>query len=91
MGDEVMKDRFGREIRQPREFKVVPEYKVDKKITRLITILLFLIAAILFLFPSGDEENPPYIPEQQAVSPVSGGGVMLSPMENLPDDANISD
>jgi hypothetical protein len=89
-GDRGMKDRFGKEIREPREFNSEPEWKVDKKVTRLMTVLLFLIAAIIFFFPSGDNDKTADAPEQKAVSTVTDGGVMLSPTEDLPNGVSGS-
>ena len=53
-----MKDQYGRTIEEPRkpDFKT-PERGVNKKAIRLMTILLFLTAAIIFVYPSGNKSD----------------------------------
>ena len=49
-----MKDQYGRTIEEPRKVVLnTSERGVNKKAIRLMTILLFLTAAIIFVYPSG--------------------------------------
>ena len=53
-----MKDQYGRTIEEPRkpDFKT-PESGINKKAIRLMIILLFLTAAIIFMYPSGNKSD----------------------------------
>jgi hypothetical protein len=55
-----LKDRYGREIEEKREFDFRPPPKgPDRRAIRLIIILLFLIAVIIMAFPNNDERQAP--------------------------------
>ena len=53
-----MKDQYGRTIEEPRkpDFNT-PERGVNKKAIRLMTILLFFTAAIIFVYPGGSKSD----------------------------------
>jgi hypothetical protein len=61
-----MKDRYGREIKERRRFDGgAPPEGVSKMAIRIITILLFMTAAVIFFFPTPGSEKSGQAPDSR--------------------------